>query len=135
MTFSAFTMREPEITPGTLTRDGDTITIAGAFFGDMKGEVRIAYRDNGVVVDNAKIADWSMDAIRIKLPEGLTGTFIMQVRNVIGSDYAVFDLAGGMPTLVGMVWPSGYGQFESSDNARGIYYNGKTLRLVHLVVV
>jgi hypothetical protein len=27
--------------------------------------------------------------------------------------------------MPGMVWPSGYGKFESSDNARGIYYNGK----------
>ena len=26
--------------------------------------------------------------------------------------------------MLGLVWPKGYGKFESSDNARGIYYNG-----------
>jgi hypothetical protein len=30
----------------------------------------------------------------------------------------------GPPTNLGMVWPKGYGKFESSANARGIYYNG-----------
>ncbi len=125
MTFSSFTIKAPEIAPGELARDGDTVTITGAFFGDTKGEVRLAYRDNGVVVDNAKVVDWSMDAIRIRLPAGLAGRFIVKVQNAIGKDYALFDLGDGPPTLVGMVWPTGYGKFDSSDNARGIWYNGK----------
>jgi hypothetical protein len=125
MTFSSFTIRDPEIAPGELARDGDTVTITGAFFGDTKGLVRIAYRENGVVVDKAKVVDWSMNAIRIQLPAGLTGRFIVKVQNAIGKDYALFDLGDGPPTLVGMVWPTGYGKFDSSDNARGIWYNGK----------
>ena len=114
-------MSAPEIAPGELARDGDTVTITGAFFGDTKGEVRIAYRENGVVVDKAKVVDWSMDAIRIQLPAGLSGQFIVKVQNAVGKDYALFDLGDGPPTLVGMVWPTGYGKFDSSDNARGIW--------------
>ena len=125
MTFSPFTMQAPQIAPGELARDGDTVTITGAFFGDTRGRVLIAYRDNGVVVDKAKVVDWSMDAIRIQLPDGLTGQFIVKVQNAVGKDYALFDLGDGPPTLVSMVWPSGYGKIESLDNARGIYYNGK----------
>ncbi len=125
MTFSSFTMREPEFLPGELIKEGDTVTIPGAFFGDKQGDIRFAYRDNGVVVDNAKIVDWSMDAIRIRLPDGLTGKFLLQVRNAIGSDYAVFDITSGKLTLLGMTWPSGYGKVESEyRNARGIPYNG-----------
>ncbi|HVP94795.1 MAG TPA: PEGA domain-containing protein [Methanoregulaceae archaeon] len=31
--------------------------------------------------------------------------------------------SGGSPVLPGMAWPTGYGKFESKNNARGIYYN------------
>ena len=124
ITFSPFTIRDPEIAEGPVLRDGGTITIAGAFFGTRKGDVRIAYRHDGVVVKDAKIVDWSMDAVRIRVPEGLTGLFVVKVQNGVGKDFALLTL-NDMPTLVGMVWPSGYGQFESSDNARGIWYNGK----------
>ncbi len=125
MTFSPFTIRDPAITEGPLVRDGDTVTIAGAFFGDKRGDVRIAYRADGVVVKDAKVADWSMDAVRIRLPDGLTGRFIVTVQNAVGKDFALLDLGGGPPTLVGMTWPSGYGRVESENNARGIAYNGR----------
>jgi hypothetical protein len=125
LTFSPFTLREPEIAPGELARDGDTVTIAGAFFGDRKGEVVIAYRDNGVVVDRAKVEDWSTDAIRIRLPAGLTGRFIVKVQNAVGKDFALFDLGDGPPMLTLIPDPVGYGDKQSLDNARGIYYNGQ----------
>jgi hypothetical protein len=125
MTSPDFTVRAPEIAPGELSRDGDTVTITGAFFGDRTGEVLLAYRDNGVVVDRAKVADWTMDAIRIQLPADLAGQFVVKVQNEVGRDFALFSLGDGPPTLVGMDWPSGYGQIESEKNARGIYYNGR----------
>jgi hypothetical protein len=78
-----------------------------------------------VVVDKAKVVDWSMDAIRIRVPAGLAGRFIVKVQNAVGKDFALLDLGNGPPMLVGMVWPTGYGEFESSTNARGIPYNGK----------
>ena len=34
---------------------------------------QITDRHDGVVVKDAKIVDWSMDAVRIRVPEGLTG--------------------------------------------------------------
>ena len=125
MTFSAFTIREPEITLGELIRDGDTVAIAGAFFGDKRGDVRLAYRDGDVLVDSAKIVDWGMNAIRITLPEGLTGRFVLKVKNEVGADYALFDLGNGPPVLTSIPDPVGYGDKASWKNARGIYYNGQ----------
>jgi hypothetical protein len=125
MTFSAFTMRKPEITLGELVRDGDTVTITGAFFGDKRGEVRLAYRDGDVVVDSPKIVDWGMDAIRVTLPDGLTGRFALMVKNEVGADHALFDLGSGPPVLTSIPDPVGYGDIESCKNARGIYYNGQ----------
>jgi hypothetical protein len=128
MTWFPFTIRKPQITEDSLTLDGDVVTIEGAFFGDKKGDTRLAYVDveegMEIEIEKGKIVDWSMDAISFRIPEGLTGRFILKVGNIIGEDYALLDLAGG-PPLVGMVWPDGYGQYESCDNARGIYYNGQ----------
>jgi hypothetical protein len=125
MTFSAFTIREPEITLGELTRDDDTVTITGAFFGDKKGTIRLAYREGEVVVESGKVVDWSMDAIRFKLPDGLPGNFILKVQNDVGTDYALFDLGDGPPILKLMPEPQGYGNQQAYVNARGIYYNGQ----------
>ena len=66
-----------------------------------------------------------MIGISIRLPAGLAGKFIVKVQNDIGTDFALLDLGDGPPTLLGIFWPSGYGQKELTTNARGIAYNGK----------
>ncbi|WFN34388.1 IPT/TIG domain-containing protein [Methanogenium sp. S4BF] len=129
MTYAPFTIQKPEILEEEgLTLDGDIVTIAGNFFGDKQGVIRLAYVDveeeMEIEIEKGKIVDWSMNSTSFRVPEGLTGRFILKVDNVIGSDYALFDL-GGSPPLPGMEWPDGWGQFESSDNARGIYYNDR----------
>ncbi|WP_319642263.1 IPT/TIG domain-containing protein [Methanovulcanius yangii] len=126
MTWFPFIMQKPQITEGSLTLDGDVVTIEGAFFGDKKGDTRLAYVDVGegmeIEIEKGKIVDWSMDAISFRIPDDLTGRFILKVGNIIGEDYALMDLAGS-PPLVGMDWPEGWGEYESCANARGFYYN------------
>ncbi|WFN34389.1 IPT/TIG domain-containing protein [Methanogenium sp. S4BF] len=127
MTYAPFTIQKPEILEEEgLTLDGDIVTIEGKFFGDKQGVIRLAYADvkeeMEIEIEKGKIVDWSMNSTSFRVPEGLTGRFILEVDNVIGTDYALLDLEGG-PPLVGMVWPDGWGQYESTDNARGVYYN------------
>lgn len=123
VTFDAFTLRRPQITPGELIQDGTTATIVGAFFGDKKGEVRLGYLDGGVEVESAKVRDWSMNAIRFELPDGLTERFILAVRNEVGTGVALYNLGVGMPGSVNPI--PDLGGFDSWENASGIYYKGK----------
>ena len=99
MIYPTFFMRRPRLSLGELVRDGDTITVEGAFFGDKKGVVRLVYRDGGIAVDNIKVLDWSMEAIRIELPGELADRFILVVRNEVGAGLALFDLVNGPPLL------------------------------------
>lgn len=130
LAFPSFAMRRPRITPGEAVLDGDTLTIQGAFFGDKKGEVRVAYLEGGAggegVIVDPKIVDWSMDAIRFELPEGLVGKFILVVSNEVGAGLALLDLGGGTP-LLGDYQPSppnGDGNMEGNSNSTGIYFQG-----------
>jgi hypothetical protein len=128
MTFSSFAMRKPRILPGEspeLVRDGDAVTIAGAFFGEKKGDVYLAYREGGV--ERAKVLDWSMDAIRFELPRGLTGWFILRVRNEVGAGRALLNLGDGPPLLGLLEDPPGYGDdYDSAATTpTGIYYKGQ----------
>ena len=71
---NSFTLMAPQITPGDpmqLVKPGEWVTIAGAFFGDKKGEVYLCDTPGDTVA--AKVRDWSMDSISFEIPEGLTG--------------------------------------------------------------
>ena len=94
--FDAFEMQRPKITPESLVLDGNTATIEGAFFGDRKGEVGVAYlHDGGLVVEKVKALDWSMGEIRFEVPDELTGRFMLGVRNDVGAGGAL--LGEGLP--------------------------------------
>jgi IPT/TIG domain-containing protein len=122
--FSSFAMRRPRIVPGASVRDGDAITIPGAFFGDKKGDVYLGSLENWV--ERAHVLDWNMDSIRVKLPRGLTGRFILRVRNQVGTALALVDLGGGPPLLGILEDPPGYGDdYDSAATTpTGIYYKG-----------
>ena len=81
----SFTMRAPQITPGEpmqLVTPGEQVTIAGAFFGDRKGEVYL--RDTPGDTVAAKVRDWSMDSISFEIPKRLTGCLTLGVTNDVG---------------------------------------------------
>lgn len=128
LTFEAFALRRPRIDPEGLLHDGATATIVGAFFGDKKGTLRVGYLEGGaggeLVVEAPKILDWSMNTIRFELPEGLTGEFVLAVRNEVGASLALLTLDGGMPGSVAPI-PDWGGLQESWENASGIYFKGK----------
>ncbi len=120
---SSFTMRRPKINPGELAREGNEVIVAGDFFGDKKGGVRIAYFNGAVVIDNPKILDWSMNTIRFELPEGLAGTFFLGVRNEVGAGLAVLDLVNNLPPLLGSA--PGFKGGEAENNSSGVFFLGK----------
>jgi len=126
--FEAFAMQRPRITSGELLLDGAAVTVVGAFFGDQKGALRLGYVEGqaggDVVVADPKILDWSMNTIRFELPVGLTGQFVLAVRNQVGTGLAVLHLDGGMLGQVTPI-PDWGGIEESWENANGIYYKGK----------
>ena len=135
LTISPFVMQSPQITvtdpPTVLVPDGELLTIEGKFFGDKKGDLRVAYLEGGAggsgVIEDPKVVDWSMNTIRFRLPEGLVGKFILKVSNEVGFDFALLDLGGGQ-TLLGEYVPTpppGYGNLEGHTNSSGIYYKGK----------
>jgi len=131
LTFSYFAMRQPKLFPGELAQDGDTVTVMGEFFGNKRGEIRIGYLEGGaggeVVIEDQRIVDWSMDAIRFKIPAGLVGKFVLKVVNQVGAGFAVLALGGGT-ALLGDIpyapgWPGGQG-FHSRNNGSGVWFKG-----------
>jgi len=129
LSFSYFAMREPKLFPGELAQEGGAVTVLGAFFGDKKGDIRLAYLEGGaggeVVIESAKIVDWSMEAIRFELPAGLVGKFVLKVSNQVGAGYALLDLGGGT-VLLGDIpdpagWPEGQG-FHSENTGSGVWF-------------
>jgi hypothetical protein len=129
LTFEAFAMRRPRIAPGDmgLIRDGNTVTTLGQFFGDKKGTLRVGYLEGEaggeVVIEDPKILDWSMNTIRFELPDGLTGSFVLAVRNEVGTGLALLHLDGG---VVGQVTEiDDPGGFWSWENANGVYYKSE----------
>ncbi len=130
MTYTPFTMRAPQIipadTPSGLLWDGTAVTIQGAFFGDKKGEVYIVHREGEIMVESAKVLDWSMDSIRFAIPKKLEPaytTYILAVKNAVGLDYRVIELAPDEPPMLGS--PPGIGGEPVDANSSGIYFNGK----------
>jgi len=128
LTFSYFTMQQPKIYPGELAQDGVTVTVLGAFFGDKKGEIRVAYLEGGaggeVVIEDTKIVDWSMEAIRFEIPAGLVGMFVLKVVNDVGAGFALLDLGGGTPLLRELPDPAGWGGFKARNNGSGVWFKG-----------
>lgn len=130
LTFETFAMRRPRINPGELLHDGGTATIVGAFFGDKKGALRLAYLEGGAggegVIEDPKILDWSMNTIRFELPEGLIGKFVLGVSNEVGAGLALLDLGGGTPLLGDYEppKPTGYGHEENGTNSSGVFFRG-----------
>ena len=126
MTFSSFTMRAPQITPGDplrLVKPRERVTIAGAFFGDKKGAVYLA--DTAGQTEQAKVRDWSMDSISFEIPEGLTGYLTLGVINEVGS-----DIQQSWVTLTPLP-PGATAQVDtgvtthSRVNASAAYFNGQ----------
>ena len=125
-TFSSFTNRAPQITPGDplrLVAPEEVVTIAGAFFGDKKGAVYLA--DTSGHTEQAKVRDWSMDSISFEIPEGLTGYLTLGVSNEAGSDIQRF-----WGTLTPLP-PGATAQVDKGvtthtrNNASGVYFNGQ----------
>ena len=126
MTFSSFAMRAPLITPGEplrLVTPGERITIAGAFFGDKRGEVYL--RDTPGTTVAAKVRDWSMDSISFEIPNGLTGTLALGVENAVGLD--IQPLWGTLtPMPPGATAATDYLVNRWANNApSGVFFNGR----------
>ena len=123
---NSFTLMAPQITPGNpmqLVKPGEWVTIAGAFFGDKKGEVYLCDTPGDTVA--AKVRDWSMDSISFEIPEGLTGYLALGVSNEVGSDIQRF-----WGTLTPLP-PGATAQVDKGvtthtrNNASGVYFNGQ----------
>jgi len=130
MTFSPFTMRAPQIIPADtstgLIWDGEAVTILGAFFGGKKGDVYLAYRAGEVQIERAKVLDWSMDSIRFEIPKKLErayGTYILAVKNAVGTGYRLIKLSSDEPPMLG--GSPGIGGEPINNTSSGIYFKGK----------
>ncbi len=125
-----FTVLPPEVFTGELPPlDGNTVTIAGAFFGDKTGDVRLARRGNVIQIVEPKVRSWDIDKVSFELPQDLRGSFLLQVRNEVGSGYAVLELGGVVPvvlplSLVGTTPPGEY-RADAYGGANGIMFKGK----------
>jgi hypothetical protein len=121
----SFTMLAPQITPGDplrLVTPREQVTIAGAFFGDKKGEVYLRDIPGDTVA--AKVQDWSMDAISFEIPEGLTGCLTLGVTNEVG--LAIQPFWGTLTPVPPGATPQTNISFNvsSANNASGVYFNG-----------
>ncbi len=125
-----FTMLPPEVFPGELPPlNGNTVTIAGAFFGDKTGDIRLAWRGTAIQIVEPKVRSWDMDSISFELPQDLRGSFLLEVRNAVGAGYAVLQLSDGAPvlsqvSLVGSPPPGEY-RADAYEGANGIMFKGK----------
>ncbi len=123
----SFTMRAPQITPGEpmqLVTPGEQVTIAGAFFGDRKGEVYL--RDTPGDTVAAKVRDWSMDSISFEIPKRLTGCLTLGVTNDVG--LAIQPFWGTLTPLppLGATPPADVSVTNyTRNNASGVYFNGQ----------
>ena len=126
LTFNYFTMRHPEINEDVIpTRDGKAATIEGWFFGDKKGDVIFGYLGGETVEESAKVVDWSMNSISFKPPEGLSGRYVMIIRNEVGATSRVVNLVLGGPLGYSPPLPDSYGNEFGFNTASGVYYKGK----------
>ena len=124
MTFSSFALRPPQIAPAPpmcFVKPGEVVTIAGAFFGDKKGDVYL--RDTPGEAAAAKVRDWRMDSISFEIPDGLTGFLTLGVTNEVGLD--IHPSWGTLQQLVQAGNPaSDHAIANAHKNASGIYFNG-----------
>jgi hypothetical protein len=121
----SFSLMAPRITPGDplrLVKPGDLVTIAGAFFGDKKGEVCL--RDTPGDTVAAKVRHWSMDSISFEVPKGLKGYLALSVANEVGLD--IQPLWGTLtPVPPGAAAQPDIEVCDFTDgNASGVYFNG-----------
>jgi len=123
MTFAGFTMMAPQIVPEATPRlvsAGEAVTVAGALFGDKKGEVWL--EDSTGQSQSAKVQDWSMDSISFEIPDGLSGTCLLEVVNEVGlgvQDSWCMFMPPGTPAGT-----SYYFDHMTHDNATAVYYLG-----------
>jgi IPT/TIG domain-containing protein len=126
-----FTILPPQLSPGELQiEEKNTVRIQGAFFGDKKGDVRLAWRGTGIQIVEPQVRDWDMDSISFELPEDLRGNFLLEVRNAVGAGYAVLELGDGVPVLspVSLLGTTPSGEYRDRDvtfGATGIVFKGK----------
>jgi hypothetical protein len=130
ITFTSFAMRAPQIipagTPTGLLWDGQAVTVLGDFFGDQKGDIYIVHRAGELLVEQAKVVDWTMKTVRFEIPKKLapeSGTYILAVKNDVGLGYRILELAGGGPPVLGSA--PGIGGEPVDSTASAIYFNGK----------
>ena len=91
--YAPFMMRQPyidESEPMRLVTPLEVVTITGDFFGHKQGLAGM--RDTTGLTLECKVLDWSMNSITFQIPEGLTGTVILGVKN---------DFGGGHPAVLG----------------------------------
>jgi hypothetical protein len=126
LTFTAFTMRGPQIipadTPSGLISDGETVTILGDFFGDKRGDVSVVDQSGATVT--AKVVDWSMKSIRVEIPRtliGATGDFVLKVKNEVGDAFRPVHIDNGMP---GETVGFSYIGDAANRNASAVTYQG-----------
>ena len=126
LTFTAFTMRDPQVipadTPSGLISDGQTVTILGDFFGDKQGDVSVADASGATVA--AKVLEWSMQSIRVEIPRtllGATGNYVLRVENRVGDALLPVHIDAGMPGgQVGYTYIGG----GANNNSGAVTYKG-----------
>jgi len=122
-----FTMRQPELFPGDLVRDGDTVTVEGAFLGDKKGEVRLALPGNETVFEKIKIVDWNSDTISFELPDWLMDNTILVVINDVGAGFARLNIEEDKlePWDGATFTPPGEYREDAGNGSSGVMFNGQ----------
>jgi len=87
--------------------------------------VIFGYLGGETVEESAKVVDWSMNSISFKPPEGLSGRYVMIIRNEVGATSRVVNLVLGGPLGYSPPLPDSYGNEFGFDTASGVYYKGK----------
>jgi hypothetical protein len=121
-----YVMRTPHIDEGEplrLVEPLEVVTITGDYFGKKKGLVGL--RDTSGLTLEAKVLDWSPDAITFRIPEGLTGTCILGVLNDVGlgiqrywctfTELPPSPLRATNPDFIK----------ETHENATGVFFNNE----------
>jgi hypothetical protein len=125
MTFSGFTMRAPEIAPQNvpqLVSPGQTVTVTGEFFGEFLGDKQgiVWLEDSTGRIEQATVLDWTMDAITLEIPGGLSGVCLLGVMNGVGmaveQSWCIF---GWRVVPIGTEYES---ETFAADNATAVCY-------------
>ena len=125
MTVEPFAMRRPRLLAEGWAWDGKTVTLNAQFLGDKKGDIFFVVPDEQVEAPEAfeaKVVDWSTDAVRFEIPRELRGysgdrIFVMAA-NQVGRGGLFVSLSGGMPAAADE-YAHNFGL--SHDNVSGIH--------------